>query len=183
MTFYSRVAYGKIAAMKRGENLRKYYHTGPTYRTRPNEYRAWAGMLTRCRNRNFKDYLLYGGRGISVCAKWLSFESFYADMGVKPSRYHSLDRFPNGDGNYEPENCRWATAKEQARNWKHRNVLLHFNGESLTMPEWAERIGIARSSLRDRLSAGWSIAKAFNTPPIRQRERTAFGTFKKASLH
>lgn len=168
--------------MKRGENLRRYDHSGPTYITRPIEYRAWAGMKVRCLNPNFKDWHLYGGRGIRVCDKWRdSFESFYGDVGPRPSAVHSLDRYPNGDGNYEPGNVRWATRKQQARNWTHRNRLFTHEGESLTLPEWAERLGIARESLRDRIEGGWELGRALSTPAIRKRIRTDIGTFAKAA--
>lgn len=78
-------------------------------------YRIWTGMLTRVRNPHSKDYQRYAGRGITVCDRWLVFENFLSDMGQPPSDFHSIDR-ENNDGNYEPGNCRWATAKEQANN-------------------------------------------------------------------
>lgn len=81
-------------------------------------YRIWATMLSRCRNPNDDGYYLYGARGISVCERWLKFENFFADMGDRPSPKHSIDRYPNPAGNYEPSNCRWATPKEQAENRK-----------------------------------------------------------------
>jgi hypothetical protein len=79
------------------------------------EYTSWAQMKARCRNPQNARYRDYGGRGVKVCQRWLSFENFLADMGPKPSRHHSIDRLDN-DGDYEPENCRWATAQEQGRN-------------------------------------------------------------------
>lgn len=87
------------------------------------EYRAWCGMKRRCNNPKHPKYSIYGGRGIRVCDRWLhgdvgrsGFECFVADMGRRPPGKTSLDRFPNGDGNYEPENCRWADAVQQNNN-------------------------------------------------------------------
>lgn len=134
-------------------------------------------MYTRCRNPKFKDYHLYGGRGITVCIRWLSFENFFNDVGICPGKGYSLDRFPNGDGNYEPGNVRWATAVQQARNWKHRNVLYTYAGDSLTLSEWAERLRMTRESLRDRIESGWPIDKVLSTPPIRVRRRDEVGRF------
>jgi hypothetical protein len=82
---------------------------------RPSEYRIWTLMRDRCRNPKNNRWDRYGGRGISVCERWDSFEAFLADMGPRPSLKHSIDR-KNNDGNYEPGNCRWATTTEQANN-------------------------------------------------------------------
>jgi hypothetical protein len=85
------------------------------------EYHSWIGMLSRCRDQNNSGYKDYGGRGISVCAKWTKFENFLADMGLKPSASHSIDRI-NNNGNYEPGNCKWSTPKEQAANQRPKTL-------------------------------------------------------------
>lgn len=86
------------------------------------EYRCWEGMIYRCTSRNATGYEYYGGRGIAVCDRWMCFDNFLADMGPRPSPKHSLDRYPDNDGNYEPGNVRWATDPEQA--WNRRKPVL-----------------------------------------------------------
>ena len=143
-------------------------------------YAIYRTMMHRCYNPKAGAYRHYGGRGIAVCQRWReSFLSFVEDMGPKPSPDHSIDRI-NNDGDYCPENCRWATPKQQARNWKNRNVRYEHGGESLTLSEWAERLHIRRESIRDRINSGWPLSKALSTPPIRNREREHDGTFAPA---
>lgn len=113
-------------------------------------YATWVGMKQRCSDPANPGYKNYGGRGIKVCKRWSdSFEAFLEDMGEKPSPNLSIDRI-NNDGDYEPENCRWATQKEQCRNTRWAR-LIPFNGETLTITEWADRLGITRERLRQRL--------------------------------
>ena len=103
-------------------NTTKHGHSSSIFpKGRSSEYLAWQSMKDRCTNPNNKQFKDYGGRGIKVCKRWHnSFEAFLADMGMKPSPEHSLDRYPNNDGNYEPKNCRWATWKQQASNKRRR---------------------------------------------------------------
>lgn len=110
-------------------------------------------MLDRCRNTANQDWHLYGGKGVKVCTEWAAdFQKFADDMGPKPSPAHSIDRI-NGNGDYEPENCRWATAKEQARNTS-RNVYVQFEGRSVTLAEACELSGVNYGSAKWRLSTG-----------------------------
>ncbi len=133
------------------------------------EHRAWILMTYRCYNADCKCYGRYGGRGIIVCEHWRnSFENFLEDMGPRPSRQHSIDRFPNTKGNYEPGNCRWATRKQQQRNLKS-NRLIEFRGETLCVSEWAERLGVDRHRIYDRLNRGWSDESAITEPFIKNR--------------
>ena len=125
------------------------------------EYHSWTRMKSRCININNIYYKNYGGRGIKICDSWMKFENFLADMGNKPTPKHSIDRIDN-DGNYEPENCRWANMKEQQRN-RSNNRIIEFYGRSMTLPEWAEEKSIKYSTLYMRLYGyGWSIERAFN---------------------
>ena len=126
------------------------------------EYGIWHGMKRRCRQVNAKDYAAYGGKGVRVCDRWLhSFKAFYEDMGARPSSDHSIDRI-DGDGDYEPGNCRWATRSEQNRN-RCDSVMLTHEGETMCSAAWAKRCGMSKGTLRDRLKAGWPLGKALTT--------------------
>lgn len=113
-------------------------------------YNVWLNMRLRCSDPEHKNFSDYGGRGIKVCDRWQnSFANFYADMGDRPEGY-SLDRIDN-NGNYCPENCRWADQKTQNRN-KRNNALVSFKGERKTLREWAEVLGIRYKSLKRCIS-------------------------------
>lgn len=128
-------------------------------------------MIGRCYNPSAFGFSYYGGKGIIVCDRWRkSFASFLADVGERPSRAHTLDRI-NGCGNYEPQNCRWATKREQAKNRKTTNFYL-FGGEKLTLREIAERTGFTYECLRHRVvRAGWSIEEAVSAPMQKGQRR------------
>jgi hypothetical protein len=118
-------------------------------------YGAWDAMVKRCTRKWHAAYLLYGGRGVSVCERWKSFENFYADMGDPPTVGHSIDRI-NNDGNYEPSNCRWATLLEQANN-KSTNVRVSYKGKSYTLSQLAKEFNVSYSAILGRYSKGWDI--------------------------
>lgn len=126
------------------------------------EYAIWASMIARCHNKSNDAYERYGGRGISVCDRWRnSFALFLEDMGPRPAD-KQIERV-NNDGNYEPGNCRWATSKEQNRN-RRDNRLLTYNEQTMCVAAWAERLGIKRSIIKDRLRRGWLVERALITP-------------------
>lgn len=125
-------------------------------------YNCWTNMTQRCLNKNNPNYTDYGGKGISICERWLKFENFLADMGERPSIEHSIDRKNNSKG-YEPENCRWATQIEQQNN-KRSNRLLTFNGKVQTMAEWSRDTGIKYQIIQNRIHLGWTHEEALTTP-------------------
>lgn len=124
-------------------------------------YSVWKAMRARCRNSRTTSFKDYGGRGITVCDRWHRFENFLADMGKRPEG-HQIDRI-NNDGNYEPGNCRWTSRKEQNRN-KRNTLFFTVGGETKSLSEWAERIGMTRDALTQRLKNGWSVEAAMLTP-------------------
>lgn len=128
-------------------------------------YESWSSMRKRCLNPNHPSYSGYGGRGISICKRWDNFERFLDDMGERPAE-RSLDRI-NNDGNYEPENCRWATAEEQ-RNNTRKTVKLTFHGVTRTLTAWARALDMPVCTLHARIKRGWPIGRAL-TEKVRRR--------------
>ena len=127
-------------------------------------YTTWQMMRARCEDPRHKSFPSYGGRGIAVCERWKnSFQNFYDDMGEPPSNLHTLDRRDN-DGNYEPENCRWATPEEQANN-RSNSVFIEYGGRRQTLTQWAREYGIHPITLAGRLKRGWSVKNALKTVP------------------
>jgi len=115
------------------------------------EYSTWCNMINRCYNEKTTSFKYYGALGVAVCEKWRkSFKSFIKDMGKKPSPEHSIDRYPNTKGNYEPGNCRWATRKEQNQN-KRKSIWLDIPGRGrVSLKEVAELSGIVYGTLVTR---------------------------------
>lgn len=126
----------------------------------PPTFVSWTAMKQRCYNKNTKDYKRYGGRGITVCSRWLeSFDNFLSDMKERTKGF-TLERINNNKGYYK-ENCKWATYEEQNNNTR-ANVFITHNGISLTLPQWAKKLGINKSTLNNRLNVyHWPIEKAF----------------------
>lgn len=133
------------------------------------EYETWMGIKKRCLNTKSKSYYRYGGRGITVCERWLeSFENFYADMGKRPQGFAiSLDR-KDVDGDYSPENCVWATSKEQNRNRSNNRYIEAF-GERRVLAEWAEILNVPVHFIYLKIKNGMTLEEAM------ERRGVAYG--------
>lgn len=133
------------------------------------ENRTWNSMIRRCYNPKQKVYKDYGARGIRVCDRWLhSFEAFLADMGPRPSPEHSIDRYPDQTGNYEPTNCRWATKEQQCNN-RRSNRLIEHDGVLLSASQWARKIGVQPRTLLRRAARGMPISRILSSNDLRSR--------------
>lgn len=130
----------------------------------PDIYRVWLGILYRCENEKSREFHCYGGRGIKVCEEWkdyLNFERWVLENGGIRDGY-SIDRIDN-DGDYSPNNCRFATAKEQARN-RSKNVIIEYDGKKMCLKDWATQLNIYYPTLVKRYNRGWSIERMLTTP-------------------
>ena len=132
-------------------------------------YRIWRGMKERCLNKNSKSYRNYGARGISVYPEWIEFEPF-RDWAINNGYMDNLtiERI-DVDGNYCPDNCKWATYSDQENN-KRNTVRIEYNGETHSISEWSEIVGIGIETIRHRINSGWSIEEAL-TKPAQKRTR------------
>ena len=140
----------------------------------PSEYTTYFGMIARCCNPNHARYADYGGRGITVCQRWLeSFKNFIEDMGPKPTLSHTIER-ENNDLGYGPENCIWQTRKMQCRNTR-RNKFIEFEGVRATLAEWEEITGIRQGLISERLRRGLCASDCLSVQSLKQRgENGAF---------
>lgn len=126
------------------------------------EYGVWWQMRARCTDPTHEAYANYGGRGITVCKRWATFDKFYADVGPRPSKTHTLERKNNNKG-YSPKNVKWATRTEQARN-RRSNVYVTHDGQKRTFAEWGEITGLGGKLIWQRIDLGWTVERAITTP-------------------
>lgn len=131
-------------------------------------YEAWSSMKKRCLCETHANYFNYGGRGITVCDRWMTFENFLADMGECPEGL-TLDRVDNALG-YSRENCRWTTMREQNNN-RRGNTILQFKGRALTISQWSGETGIKDCTISERLRHGWGVERALSTPARKYASR------------
>lgn len=137
----------------------------PTKSGQSKTYSCWSSMLARCRRRSDPRFSDYGGRGISVCDRWLSFPNFLADMGEKPEGM-SIERIDN-DGDYCPDNCKWATRLEQQANTRLTRNLT-YQGKTQSVSAWSRELNIDQATLSHRLNIfHWSIDEALSIRPVR----------------
>jgi hypothetical protein len=141
------------------------------------EYQAWYQMVRRCNDPRDKRFYDYGGRGVTVCSRWDPskggcFENFYTDMGPRPTPAHQLDKEAIDIGAivYGPESTRWSLPKDNC-NRRRTSRFLQFNGEILTVSQWARRIGLTAGGISYRLRSGWSIEKALTVSTRDQLRR------------
>jgi len=138
------------------------------------ERNIWQKIKDRCLNPRSRIFRYYGGRGIKLCARWRrSFETFLKDVGPRPSSKHTIERCDN-DGDYGPNNVRWATRREQSRN-RRSNRPLTFMGRTMLLGDWARELGMNQPTLSKRLNIlNWPVSLALSTKPkIGQQVRKA----------
>lgn len=138
-------------------------------KSKTTEHRIWADMRKRCNNPNAVGYKYWGGKGIRVCKRWDKFENFLADMGLRPSPKHSIDRIDNTK-NYSPSNCRWVTQEVQNRSRvKENSILLTYKGKTTHLKEWSRITGIDYSTLRLRVIRGLPTEVVLSKSDLRSK--------------
>lgn len=147
---------------KTGKLNKRHGHGNSTNKYCTPTYGSWVAMKARCSNPHNIGYKDYGGRGITVCERWLNFENFLADMGERPVGT-SIDRIDNNKGYYS-ENCRWATRKKQKRN-QRSNTFVTFNGQTKCIADWAKITGIPDATIRSRVKCSWPIERVLTITP------------------
>lgn len=149
--------------------------------SRTPEHDARAAMIQRCYNARNRNFRFYGARGITVCERWReSFENFLADMGLRPSAKHSIDRIDN-DGNYEPGNCRWATRAEQARN-RRNTRFVEVGGVRVPAIDVCKQHNVPISVFVWRVRRGWERLRAAMVPTARGRRPTLVASSHNATM-
>lgn len=123
------------------------------------EFNIWMTMISRCENTNNKSFPRYGGRGIKVCERWHDFANFINDMGIRTSKELSIERKNNND-NYCPENCVWATKKQQSNNTRN-NIFIIYKGETKTLAQWSRLHGMKYKKAYKRYRSGWTPERIF----------------------
>ena len=161
----------------RKEQLRERNRTHDLKQGNESTYNSWANMKSRCNDKNNPDYHYYGGRGITHDPRWADFKNFFEDMGPKPDDSLTIERIDN-NGNYCKENCKWGTRKEQARN-KSNNRYLTYNGDTLLLSEWADKLGINKGTIYLRLRKGWPLEKVL----VKGREPVRLLTYQGETLN
>lgn len=131
-------------------------------------HNSWRCMMRRCYEKTEIGYHRYGGRGIRVCKRWHQFPNFLKDMDVRPEG-KTLDRINNAKS-YSPQNCRWATRREQSK-FRRTTRFITYKGKTLCLKEWEIKLGVPTGWLARRLKQGWSTQRALSTPKKRYAER------------
>lgn len=127
-------------------------------------YNRWVAMIQRCTNPKNLNFFNYGGRGIQVCERWRVFENFYADMGEPPTPKHTLER-KNNNGNYEPDNVKWATYRENQNN-RRSSLLFTYKGKTQSVIEWCRELHLPYGRVITRIEKGWDFVSAVTVPEL-----------------